>query len=114
MFDEEAVRREFAEASDEELYDVLAHPESYVPEALEAARDVLRSRNLIPATAAALEAASSERKVAENASAVVRAALPLQWWLRVLMFLLSFGLPQLILAEVYLRPRGYERKAKES
>jgi hypothetical protein len=89
MFDEEAIRRRFAEASDEELYDILAHPNNYVSEALEAARDALRSRNLNPATAAALET-SALQKTAEDSTAAARAKLQMKWVILVLVA--SFGI----------------------
>lgn len=81
--DEEATRRRFAEASDEELYDILARPNSHVSEALEAARDALRSRNLNPETAAALEA-SAAKKTAGASSAAARSSSPMKWVVLVL------------------------------
>lgn len=113
MFDAEAYKRSLTKATDEELYDILTHPDDYLPEALELVREAIRSRNVDPASATGLVHSAQERRAAEDSVASARADQPLQWPLRLLCFVLSFGVPQLVLSEVYLRPRGYTRRAKE-
>ncbi len=97
-----------ASKSDDELYDVLSHENDFNPEALEAVRQELAKRKLEPSRISELQLNADER--IKNAAAISQ--MPLQWSLRILMFLFPFGIAQALLAESY-RNRGYGRKSKE-
>jgi len=94
--------------TDAELYDMLAHREDYLPEAVAAAEDELNRRNLAPAQIAQLEA----KHQSENAAAEIKAQLPLGWPLRIFIFFFLCGIFGAILA-VYYEKEGYKRKAAD-
>jgi hypothetical protein len=94
--------------SDAELYDMLAHEQDYLPEALAAARQQLDKRNLAPQQVAQLEAVVQSQMAAEGAKAEVR----LGWPMRILIFFLCAGIAGAILA-VYYDSKGYKTKARD-
>jgi hypothetical protein len=94
--------------SDTELYDMLAHEQDYLPEALAAAKKELGRRNLAPETVAQLETIAQSRKSAEEC----KAEEPLSWPLRILVFVFLAGLLGALLAVRY-DSRGYRRKAAD-
>lgn len=96
------------ERTDEELYGMLAHPDDYRPEALEAAKEELRKRNLAPVRTAQLEAVAQSQKTVED----TKANQPLGWPMRILVFMVSFGILGVILALFY-ESKGYKRKASQ-
>jgi hypothetical protein len=67
---------------DEELFEALANPGDYLPEALAAVKDELANRNLPQETVEQREARS--QRIAEE----VKANEPLTWRMRVIIFLL--------------------------
>ena len=94
--------------SNEDLYEVITHEDNYVPEALQAARNEITARKLSPEIIANLEA-KMHQKTEENKTL---SNPPLQWSLRIIMFLLSFGAIQAVVGEYY-RNKGCERKYRE-
>jgi hypothetical protein len=95
---------------DRELYDMLAHAEDFLPEALVAIRAELSSRNLPPEQAAGIEARVSVERADEDA----RAREKLGWPMAILMLILGPGIITVgIIAILYSR-NGYKRKAKQS
>lgn len=94
--------------SDEELYNVLANEKDYVPEAIDAAKRELQSRNLSPERKMEIE------KITEESANVVeeKTNKPLACWIRILMLLFPIRIPQVIVAESY-RILGYKRRVKE-
>jgi hypothetical protein len=94
--------------SDTEVYDILAHAEDYLPEALEAAKAELSKRNLPAERVAELEAAVQSERATEGAKADER----LGWPMRILIFFLCAGVPGALLA-VYYANNGYRAKAKD-
>ena len=74
--------------TDAELYDMLAHQDDYLAEALVAARDELKKRNLAPEKIAQIEAEVESEKIAAEAKAQQR----LSWPARILIFLFCGGL----------------------
>jgi hypothetical protein len=68
------------ERSDEDLYEMLAHTEDYLPEALKAACEELRHRNLTPEKAARLEVATQAAATEDQR----KADEPLGWLMRIL------------------------------
>ncbi len=93
---------------DEDLVDALAHRDEYEPEAIEAAQRELARRQLDAGRISELGATAARTKVEEGE----KAASPLRWRWRILMLLLSFGIPQIILGEYY-RNNGYTRRLRE-
>jgi hypothetical protein len=79
-------RTDLAEKTDGQLYEVLAHAEDYLPEALEAARTEVHRRHLAPERGAQLQALA-RATVAEEAQ---RAEAPLGWIFRILFLLAPF------------------------
>lgn len=94
--------------TDEQLYDMLAHEEDYLPEALAAARAELQRRELDPARVTQL-GRQTEAKLDEESRI---ANEPLSWPVRILMALLAFGIPQFVAAKAY-EVSGYQRKHRE-
>jgi phosphotransferase system glucose/maltose/N-acetylglucosamine-specific IIC component len=94
--------------TDTELYDMLAHQEDYLPEALTAAKDELSKRNLAPERVAQIEATVQSQKVAEE----TKAQEQLGWPMRIFIFIFCAGLPGAVLA-VYYDSKGYKRKASD-
>ena len=94
--------------TDAELYDMLAHPGDYLPEALAATRDELSKRNLAAETAQQLEAKVQSEKAAEETKAQER----LSWPMRIFIFICCAGLPGALLA-VYYDSKGYRRKSSD-
>ena len=79
----QAFWKELPGRSDGQLYDMLAHPDDYQPEALEAAQEELRKRNLAPERAQQFEAAAQSQKAVEDTKAIQ----PLGWPMRILIFM---------------------------
>jgi hypothetical protein len=96
------------EKTDAELYDIIAHPEDYLPEALAAARDELSKRNLSPERTAELEGSVRAQEAKENA----RAQEPLGWPMRIFIFLFCAGLVGILMA-VHYGNQGYKKKASD-
>jgi hypothetical protein len=94
--------------TDQELYDLLAHPDDYLPEALEAARGELSQRNLPPERAGQLAAAAQSKHATEEAKAQER----LSWPMRLLIVIFCVGLAGILLA-VYYDSKGYKQKARD-
>ena len=94
--------------TDAELYDMQAHEDDYLPEAIAAAKGELARRNLAPARAAELEAEVQTRKTGAEAKAQER----LGWPMRILIFFLCSGLFGALLA-VYYDSKGYKSKASD-
>ena len=94
--------------SDGDLYDMLAHQDDYLPEALAAAREELRKRNLAPERVAQLEAAAQTHKAEEDTKAEVR----LGWPMRIVIFFLCAGIFGALLA-VYYDSKGFKKKASD-
>lgn len=92
--------------TDAELYDVLAHEDDYLPEAVAAARDEMSKRKLAPERVAQLEAAVQS----QNAEAETKAQERLSWPMRVLVFVFCAGIFGALLA-AYYDNRGYKKKA---
>ena len=92
--------------TDAELYDMLAHQDDYLPEAVAAAKDELSKRNLAPEKVAQLEATVKS----ENAAAETRAQERLSWPMRILIFIFCAGLLGAVLA-VYYDSKGYKKKS---
>ena len=94
--------------TDAELYDILAHQEDYLPEALAAARDELSKRNLAPDRVAQLEAAVQSEKAVADTKAEER----LGWPMRIFIFIFCAGLLGAVLA-IYYDRKGFKRKASD-
>jgi len=94
--------------TDAELYDMLAHQEDYVPEALLAAKNELSKRNLSPETVVQLKTGSESQKAADEAKAQER----LGWPIRIVIFIFCAGLLAILLA-VYYDNKGYKKKASD-
>ena len=94
--------------TDGELYDMLAHADDYLPEALAAAKDELSKRNLAPAKIVQLEEEIQSEKVAAEAKAEER----LGWPTRIFIFLFCAGLFGALLA-VYYDNKGFKKKAAD-
>jgi hypothetical protein len=94
--------------TDEELYDIVAHQEDYLPEALAAAREEVAKRNLSLERTKQIEAAVQSKKAAAESKANQR----LGWPLRILIFVFCAGLSGAILA-VYYESKGYKKKASD-
>src|SRR5207248_4251219 len=94
--------------TDAELYDILAHPDDYLPEALAAVKAQLNERNLAPRQIAHLET----RVISEQAISHAHAEEPLSWPLRIVVFLFCSGIPGILLA-IYYGNKGLKRKASD-
>lgn len=95
--------------TDEELYDVLSHQADYTHAAFEAAREEFARRNLDPSKIQQIETEAQARDKLQRDVATV----PLQWWMRILMFLFPVGLLQPVVGEYY-RNRGITESIKKS
>ena len=111
-----SLRQEFwedlAERSDEQLYDILAHADDYVPEALEAVRVELRKRDLPPEKATELKVAAQQKLTGEQQ----KAQEPLSWILKVVLFLLGatcVGIWCSALLYSYYKSKGCTKKATQ-
>jgi len=96
-----------AEKTDEQLCEMVAQAQDYLPEALEAARTELCRRNLTPERMAEAEAAF-RAKLAER---VRVAEEPLSVAMRLL---IVFGVCATFWLPLYYKANGQRRKAKES
>jgi hypothetical protein len=94
--------------TDAELYDMLAHQEDYLPEALVATKDELSKRNLAPERIAQIEAIVQFQKAAAETKAQER----LGWPMCIFLFIFFAGIFGAVLA-VYYDNKGYKRKASE-
>lgn len=104
----EKFREKMSKLSDEELFDVLAHKKDYVPDAIAAAENELKSRDLPHERIVALRIMAEEKRKEKQE----RANAPLPWGLKILSFVFAIGIPQVIACESY-RNRGYTRRANE-
>ncbi len=75
---------DLAEKTDGQLYEVLAHAEDYVPQAIEAAQAEVQRRHLTPERGAQLEATAQAAKAEEGR----KAEEPLPWVFRILLLLM--------------------------
>lgn len=100
--------QELPSKTEAELYDILAHEADYLPEAVVAAEAEMNRRNLPHERISELKAAVQ----AETAQEDAKAAEPLGWGMRILLFCLFAGLLAGILA-AYYEIKGYKRKAKD-
>ena len=94
--------------TDAELYDMLAHPEDYLPDALAAAKEELGKRNLTVDRVSQLEAGVQSQTAADDAKAQER----LGWPMRIFLFIFCAGLLGAVMA-VYYDSKGYKRKASD-
>jgi len=100
-----------------ELYDILAHKQDYLPEAVAAASCELRTRHLTPEGMAQLEAAVRSKDLA----AEVKAQERLNWAMRIvvatgllpLLCLGSIGMVAPFLVACYYQVEGNNRKARD-
>jgi len=100
--------KRMAQLSDEELLEIIQHSKDYVPEYLKASDEELKKRNIpVEKIANIKQNISKLDDVAET-----KAIQPLSWVMRILMFLLTLGLPQVLLFQYY-DSRGYKRKGSE-
>ena len=91
-----------------ELYDLLAHQEDYLPEAVAAAKKEFSKRKLQPERMAQLEATVQS----QNAAAEIKAQERLGWPLRIVILLFCSGLLGALLG-VYYESKGYKKKASD-
>jgi hypothetical protein len=98
--------------SDAELYDMLAHEQDYLPEALAAARQELGKRNLAPERVAQLETVVQSQKAAEAAAEAAKAGQRLGWPMRLLIFFCCSLITGSVLAFHY-DSKGYKTKARD-
>lgn len=108
MTEERNFEEKMSKLSDEELYDVLAHENDYVPEAFDVAKKEFQNRNLSPEKLAELESVAEAKKYEEEE----KADKPLPWLIRILMFLFPLGIAQILLSEYYRNIR-YKRRSRE-
>ncbi len=102
---------ELPQKTDAELYDIIAHKGDYLPEALEAAAEELRKRNLPAERLTQLRTAVEE----QDAQTEARAQEPLSWPMRILIpFTFCLGGLGVLLVWYYFYSQGYKRKARES
>jgi len=94
--------------TDAELYDMLAHQDDYLPEALAAAKDELSKRNLAPERVAQIEATVQSQIAATE----TKAQESLSWPMRIVIFIFCAGLFGALLA-VYYDSKGYKKKASD-
>lgn len=100
--------KRMVQLSDEELLEIIQHSKDYVPECLKAADEELKKRNIpVEKIADIKQNISKLDDVAET-----KAIQPLSWILRILLFLFSFGIIQILVASYY-ENRGYKRKGLE-
>jgi hypothetical protein len=100
--------KRMVQLSDEELLEIIQHSKDYIPEYLKAADEELKKRNIpVEKIADIKQNISKLDDVTET-----KANQPLSWIIRILMFLLSFGLLQVLLYQYY-DSRGYKRKGSE-
>lgn len=99
-------QKQLAEKPDADLYDMLAHHDDYLPEALDAARVEMGRRNLPPERVAQLQAAVEAQKSQEDK----KAELGLPWYVKALIFI---GLFPIIWFAIYYEYRGYKKKARQ-
>ena len=92
--------------TDEELYAVLAEPQDYLPEALDAVQAELRHRDLPNERVTQVQSTIE----AKRAEATRIAEMPLAGTMRLLIFL---GICATIWLPLYYRATGYKRKASE-
>lgn len=104
----EDLKQTMARKSDEELYDVVhAHSVDYTGDAIEAAQQELRSRNLDASKLSKVGTAVAEKLRQEKA--------PLEWRLRIKAFFISpvfLFIPTLLAHRRYIE-RGEKRKARD-
>ena len=102
------LKRVMANKTDGELYDVLyGHSGDYTTDAVEAAKQEFKSRNLNAPTVNTISTAVAEQKQTEEQ--------PLEWGYRILAFFIStafLGIP-VILAHRHYVENGARRKARE-
>lgn len=103
-----SLQQRMSQKTDEELYDILSHRKDYTPETIEVVEQELSKRNLKPPRISQLKAITKAKKRKEE----MIARKPLQWPLRIILFLFPLGIPQFIAAE-YFRNKGAERKYRE-
>ncbi len=94
-----------SEKTDAELYRLVAHPDIYLPEAVQAARRELLRRNLPP------DPPDEKTTVLPKTEGLHGPHEPLSWPMRVLILLFVF--PALWLTPYYWL-KGFKRKARES
>jgi hypothetical protein len=99
-------QKQLPEKSDAELYEILAHRDDYLPEALDAARKELGRRNLPPDRVAQLQAEVEAQKSQEEK----KAEIGLPWYAKVLIFV---GLFPIIWFAIYYEYKGYKKKARQ-
>jgi len=89
-----------------ELFDMLAHQADYLPEALTAAREELRQRNLPPESVSQLESKVQAQMEADTARAHER----LGWPMRIFLFIFcAVGIG--LLAAAYYQSKGNHKKS---
>lgn len=99
-------QKQLAERTDADLYDMLAHRDDYLPEALDAARVEIGRRNLPQEKVAQLQATVEEQKSQEHK----KAELELPWYVKALIFV---GLFPVIWFAIYYEYQGYKKKARQ-
>jgi hypothetical protein len=99
-------QKQLGERTDADLYDMLAHRDDYLPEALDAAREEIGRRNLSPDKVVQLQAAVEAQKSQEDK----KAELGLPWYVKALIFI---GLFPIIWFAIYYEYRGYKKKARQ-
>src|SRR3954447_4847460 len=95
--------------TDEKLYEEIAHPDDFLPEAVSAAREELGKRDLPPERVAHLETTAQSQIAADEPKASQR----LGWGMRVFIFVFA-GLLTGVFAAIYYENKGYKRKAREA
>jgi hypothetical protein len=99
-------QKQLPEKTDADLYEMLAHHDDYLPEAIDAAKEELGRRNLPPDRVAQLQAAVEAQKSQEEK----KAEIGLPWYVKVLIFI---GLFPIIWFAIYYEYRGYKKKARQ-
>ena len=100
-------QKSLAGKTEEELYAVVAEPQDYLPEALEAVQAELRRRDLPKERVMQVQSTLE----AKRAEATRIAEMPLAGEMRLLIFL---GMCATIWLPLYYQATGYKRKASES
>jgi hypothetical protein len=100
-------RERLAETTDANLYDILAHPEDYIPEALDATREEIQRRNLSADKIAQLRSDSEAQK--SNEDKLAEQGLP--WYVKALLFCGLF--PFFYLFAVYNESKGFKKRARQ-
>jgi hypothetical protein len=100
-------QQQLAEKSDADLYDMLAHPDDYLPEAIDAARKEIEKRNLPAERTAQLQSASATQKSREDEQAA--RGLPL--YVKLLLFCGLF--PFLYFFAAYNESRGLKERSRQ-